>query len=115
MFRRRFRVPYPIFLKIVGAAKARFPEKQGATKRPVVPLELKFLGVLRVLGRATEFDGITELSGISEETMRAFFHSFCKWFRDGIYPKFVHMPNVALQYFMMFVSRALHGCQRGIV
>ena len=93
VFRRRFRVPYPIFLKIVDAAKARFPEKQDAAKRPVVPLKLKVLGVLRVLGRATEFDGITELSGISEETMRAFFHSFCKWFRDEIYPKFVHMPS----------------------
>ena len=92
VFRSRFRVPYHVFemvreccsltcsytdltyppclhyapvLQIVGwvrhwleAEKAR----ADATGRAAVPVELKVLGVLRVLGRATCFDGIFELS-----------------------------------------------------
>ncbi len=48
--------------------------------RPVVPLSLKVLGTLRVLGRATCFDGISELSNVSEETHRIFFHKFTRLF-----------------------------------
>ena len=34
--------------------------------RPSVPIELKVLGCLRVLGKGYHFDGIAELSGMSE-------------------------------------------------
>jgi Na+-translocating ferredoxin:NAD+ oxidoreductase RnfE subunit len=47
-----------------------------------VPLELQVLGVLRVLGRGTCFDGIAELTGASEESHRRFFHSFCSKFAE---------------------------------
>ena len=49
--------------------------------------------MLRVLGRATCFDGITELSGIAVPTMAAFFHRFTTWFRTEIFPKFVYTPS----------------------
>jgi len=49
--------------------------------------------VLRVFGRATCFDGITELSGIAVPTMAAFFHRFTAWFRKEIFPKFVYTPT----------------------
>ena len=61
--------------------------------REAVPVDLKVLGVLRILGRATCFDGITELSGIAVTTMCTFFHKFTAWFRSDIYPIFVHMPK----------------------
>ena len=57
------------------------------------PVELKVLGVLRILGRATCFDGITELSGIPTSSMQAFFHRFTAWFRKDVYPEFVYVPK----------------------
>ena len=93
-FRNRFRVPYPVFLMIVDRAKARFPTKEcDLAGRPSIPMELKVLGVLRVLGRATEFDGINELSGIGLQTMQNFFHRFCKWFATEVYPSHVYTPT----------------------
>jgi hypothetical protein len=55
-----------------------------AAGRARIPTELKLLGVLRILGRATCFDGIEELSGISVPTMQTFFHSFTAWFREEV-------------------------------
>lgn len=123
VLRSRFRVPYHVFemvreccsltcsytdltyppclhyapvLQIVGwvrnwleAEKAR----ADATGRADVPVELKVLGVLRVFGRATCFDGIFELSGIGVTTMTTFFHKITEWFSIKIYPEFVFMPR----------------------
>lgn len=57
-------------------------EDLGFEKRPVdccgragVPLELKLLGVLRLLGRGTCFDGIEELTMGSAEVHRAQYSS----------------------------------------
>ena len=81
LFRRRFRIPYPLFLEIVEVVRIKnwFPEVD-CTGAPSAPLELKILGVLRVLGRGMCFDGIQELTNIDEETVRRFFHVFCERF-----------------------------------
>ena len=65
LFRRRFRVPYPIFLQLVQMARAsgEFTEIPDAAGNPVAPLELKILAVLCVLGRGYCFDD--ELACIS--------------------------------------------------
>ena len=77
-FRLRFRVPFPLFEQLVSMA-----EELGFKRRPKlasgidgVPLEIKVLGVLRILGRSTCFDGIEEITGVSAETHRTFFHQF---------------------------------------
>jgi hypothetical protein len=71
-FRRRFRVPYPCFVKILEISRERewFSEAPDCTGRPGAPLELKILGALQVLGRGYCFDGVEELCYISEETIR---------------------------------------------
>ena len=62
LFRRRFRIPYALFRRIVTMCHDRdlFPfkgkildggERVDRANRPVIPLELKILGVLRILGR----------------------------------------------------------------
>jgi hypothetical protein len=53
-------------------------EPSGATKREdkLVPLELKVLGALRVLGRSWVFGDVCEATGMGETTMREFFK---KW------------------------------------
>ena len=93
-FRSRFRVPYPIFLKLLEMTNEWHDEtKSDAAGRASIPTALKLLGVLRILGRATCFDGILELSGISVSTMQRFFHEFTAWFRKEVYPKFVSTPT----------------------
>ena len=78
LFRRRFRVPYPVFQDLMEMAQQLgFPKLPiSAAKVEGIPLELQVLGVLRVLGRGTCFDGIEELTGGSAEAHRVFFHSF---------------------------------------
>jgi hypothetical protein len=57
-----------------------------------VPLELKVLGVLRVLGRGTCFDGIEEISRASREIHRSFFHDFTRKFVEKYYDEYVSLP-----------------------
>ncbi len=94
-FRRRFRVPYPLFLDLLVKAK-----ELGFKDRPCsaaniygIPLELQILGVLRVLGRGTCFDGIEELTGGSAEAHRVFFHKFCSKFVEKYFNEFVYLPR----------------------
>ena len=53
LFRLRFRVPFPLFERIVALTRENnwFTERRDSSGRRGAPLELKILGVLRVLGR----------------------------------------------------------------
>jgi hypothetical protein len=79
-FRDRFRFPYAMYESLVKACKgddmfgsstldASFQEK--------VPIELKILGVLRVLARGVCFDEVAEYCNTKPEIHRVFFHLFC--------------------------------------
>jgi hypothetical protein len=57
--------------------------------RSVIPLELKILGVLRILGRGWCLDDVKESSGISEAAMCEFFHLFCERCVQEYYHDFV--------------------------
>jgi hypothetical protein len=72
----------------------------GFTDQPIsraqiqgVPLELQILGVLRVLGRGTCFDGIEEITGASAEVHRTFFHKFIEKFSKTYYKQYVYLPR----------------------
>ena len=80
LFRRRFRVPYPMFEELVKMTRENnwFTEGCDCTGRPSAPLELKV--VLRILGRGYCFDGVEELCFISAEVLRIFFYTFCELF-----------------------------------
>ena len=112
LFRTRFRVPYPVFLKLLTWTK-EWHEGEGhgtdCSGRARIPTELKLLGVLRILGRSTCFDGIYELSGISVPTMHKFFHSFTSWFADKIYPDFVFTPQTMDDLVKIQAAYALLG------
>jgi hypothetical protein len=96
-FRRRFRVPFPIFEQIVELVRSQkwFAENSDCSGRAAAPLELKILGVLRVLGRGTCFDGIEELNLVSEECNRTFFHNFCEAFSQKYFHEYCHPPQTA--------------------
>ena len=82
LFRLRFRVPFPLFERIVALTRENnwFTEREDSSGRRGALLELKILVVLRVLGRGYCFDRIEKLSFISAESNRTFFHSFCSLF-----------------------------------
>ena len=79
-FRKRFRVPYFLFLQLLELARELgFTDRtKSCAKIDGIPLELKVLGVLRVLGRGTCFDGIQELTGGSAEVIVYFFMSLLR-------------------------------------
>lgn len=96
LWRRRFRVPFGAFLKICEMAREAGVgprSSQDACGTPCKPLELKVMGVLRVLGRAHCFDDCAEMSGIDGETHRQFFHEFCHKFTHRFWDDYVHPPQ----------------------
>ena len=95
LFRRRFRVPYPIYLQIVDITRASglLTESPDVAGNPAAPLELKILSILRVLGRGYCFDGVEELTCISAEVLRLFFKKFCEYFARENFARYCNPPS----------------------
>ena len=100
-FRRKFRVPAPLFDYIVGTLLHRklFPEYddagngKDAFRRPIPTFQVKVLCVFRVLGSGCEFASVYEGSKIDEHTARVFFHRFNNIFAHSFYKIWVHPPS----------------------
>jgi hypothetical protein len=88
-FRWRFRVPYTIFLELVGEYKL-----DCSKLRSTGPYDerLLVLGALRVLGSGSPYDLIEELNYIDKETNRKFFHRFVNWGRRKA-SKWIYLPR----------------------
>jgi hypothetical protein len=87
-FRRRFRVPYSVFLYLVQRCKDA--DVFGKTK---IPVEFRVLIGLRILGRGSCADDIFEMSGIAESTVNTIFHQFTSGLVDHFYDEFVKYPE----------------------
>ena len=100
-FRKKFRVPFPVFDYIVAQALhwKWFPEynSQGSGKdavgREIPSLQVKILCVLRVLGSGCEFAGCYDGSRVDEQTVRKFFYRFLTVFASQMYKIWVHPPS----------------------
>lgn len=119
LFRRRFRVPYPIFKVILEMVRSHpdFVEhdnRADALGILAVPLNLKVLGALRILARSSTFDEVNELTNMGEETMRAFFHKFVGIFSsEEVYSQFVYPPRTKKTLKIVereYRKRGLPGC-----
>lgn len=89
--------------------------KSNCAGSPSVPLELKLLGVLRVLGRGNCFDDIAELTGTGAkgEVHRKFFHRFCKKFTrhyNDIYIRPTTTADEIDRVLRVFERVGLPGC-----
>ena len=95
LFRRRFRVPFPVYVEILRMTRENdwFTEGRDAIGTFAAPLELKILSVLRVLGRGYCFDGVEELCFISAEVLRQFFHKFCAFFAAKYFSTYCAPPT----------------------
>ena len=95
LFKRRFRLPVPLFTHVIHQCV----EKNICQKKPTncfglpsVPFDLKVLGVLRIAGRGWCLDDVLEASGISTATMQSFFHEFTRDFVAAFYEMYVYRP-----------------------
>ena len=81
-FRRRFRVPYSVFLEICSDIERVIGERRAFDRAgdETVPIGLLVLASLRILGSGCTFEAVEELTAVSEGTHRKFFHEqFCCW------------------------------------
>jgi Plant transposon protein len=115
LFRRRFRVPFPTFQKVVKMTRDEqwFSEGVDAVGIKAAPLELKILAVLRVLGRGYCFDGVEELCYISAEVLRVFFHRFCDLFSKKFFALYCCPPTTEAEIMKttkIYSRLGLPGC-----
>lgn len=96
-FRRLFRVPYDLFVVLVGLCKERWwtdwtPEKVDAAGKLVSNLELKVLGALYVLGTGASQHQVGVQTNISEEVHRCFFLAWISK-KSSIQKEYIFMPT----------------------
>jgi hypothetical protein len=90
-FRRRFRVPYDLFIKIkeLCMEKGIFQTKI----RSRIPIEFKILISLRILARGNCCDDLNEFSSVGESTCNYIFHKFVTEFVEHFFSTFVCLPS----------------------
>lgn len=90
VFRKRFRLPYPLFLRFVDECKqSNIFEGLYTTK---IAVEFKVLIGLRILGRDNCADDISEYLNIGESTVYPIFKQFLSGCVKYLYPKYVYVP-----------------------
>ena len=95
-FRRRFRVPYPLFKEVIlpqCVSHNIFETKRecGGT----IPIEFKLLIALRILGRDAVADDCSELSFVGESTCHFIFKQFVSNYSRAFYSEYVKFPTAA--------------------
>ena len=113
LFRRRFRLPFEIFDKVlVPLCKEHNVFDTVGTDQ--IPIEIKILMCLRILGRNSIADDIKEFNGdcIGESTINSIFKKFVTNFAKRIYPTIVKLPtDQKLQSIMRVYQRlGIPGC-----
>jgi len=94
-FQRRFRLPYPLFLQLVDDAKEFniFDLQNPYSTRLKIPIELKCMISLRMLGRDLCCDDMFELSSIPLSTCNKIYRQFIKGMSEKVYSKYVYIPK----------------------
>ena len=119
-FRRRFRVPYSMFLDIVQdikRANGLTDARVDSCNEETVKTNLLVLGSLRIVASGAVFDLVEEATNVSEETHRVFFHTqFCVW-GDRVSKEWIKMPTEEeeLRKIMyVYEKKGLPGCAGSI-
>ena len=87
--RLRFRVPYPIFKeRLVPAVKEA--KNINVQRESYIPLEFKVMIALRMIGRDSDCDTASELSGVPKSTCNNIFNL---GFSSSFYDDFVYFPE----------------------
>jgi len=99
-FRRRFRVPAPFFLDwlVPTARKENLFDRSTNRKtfmlrQEQIPLEIKLLISLRMLGRGSTHDDVAEPSYVSESHCGVIFRQFIRNFSRLFKEEFIRLPD----------------------
>jgi hypothetical protein len=92
-FRRRFRVPYPLYVEVLLPLCIEHDVFDIAGKRIKIRVEFRLLICLRILGRGEVCDTIGELSGVGSSTACAIFKTFIPNFASRCYHLLVYIPT----------------------
>jgi DDE superfamily endonuclease len=98
-FRTQFRMPYNSFVELVQELE-RHPDfsrwhdgTKSAFNVAAAPISLLVLCALRYIGRGWTFDDCSNVTGISQEVVRVFFHAFIEYGSTVLYQKYVVAPT----------------------
>ena len=91
-FRRRFRVPYSMFLEIVEECK-QYNVFGVQIRKSKIATEYKVLSCLKILGRDLCADELDENLNIAESTVNKFFKMFITNYANSLYSKWVYVPE----------------------
>ena len=92
LFRRRFRVPFQVFDEVL-LPMCREHNVFGKGHNSRIPIAIKLLAGLRILGRGSCCDDISECADIGESTANAIFHRFVETFARKIFDLVVYAPQ----------------------
>jgi hypothetical protein len=91
-FRRRFRLPFSMFLEVVEECKEH--NVFGiAVRKSKIAIEFKLLSCLKILGRDLCADEIDENLNIGESTVNKFFKMFITNYAAAMFSKYVYVPE----------------------
>jgi hypothetical protein len=104
-FRRRYRVPAPLFDYIVEKAVSgrwfqEYEKGCGATDalgRPIPSLHVKILSSLRILGTGCAFSDCYDGSFMDGQTVRKFYYRFIDQFARHLYSEWIYGPRDATE------------------
>ena len=89
---RRFRFPYIAFKEILLPLVVR-NNIFNIQRQSYIPVEFKVLIALRMLGRGSVADDMSEMSKVGASTCYAIFHTFVTNFSAAFYDAYVSMPS----------------------
>jgi DDE superfamily endonuclease len=102
-FRQHFRLPYASFVMLLDMISSddsnglfdrwKNTKERNRKNKKVSPIELLLLGSLRYLGRGWAFDDMRDVTYISRDVHRKFFHQFVKFGATVLYPLYVSVPR----------------------
>ena len=115
-FRKRFRVPFTVFEEICTDLRnvhKLLEHRYDAKGEESIRISLLVLGSLRCIASGCTFDAIEELTCVSQDTHRVFFHKyFCTWGRDAAKDliKMPHDDDTIAHVTAQYEKRGLPGC-----
>jgi hypothetical protein len=108
VFRNKFRMRRDTFLWFVALAKDQnwFPNvgKRDALGVPGAPLELLIMGSLAYLGNTISFTNLPDVTNVSSQRHRVFFHEFIDVGKSKMYPLWVNPPSTPTE-----IAQAMKG------
>lgn len=93
LFRRRFRVPFTVYAWICTQCKILNVFEIKRERSVEIPIEIKVLICLRMLGRGDCADAVSEISEVSESHCRNIFLLFITNFRNKLEKDIIYAPQ----------------------